>query len=133
MKRKLPAAEAETCDGCPAFKVEDASNVCVISISAIPSRLAAQVTEGVWNAVVTTLGKGTFLIRGPQERPVQTCALRAYEVRHIAPEPLPLRRNRPGNSADHRDRKEACRDLRMRVGAGQNAPKARDMKAEENG
>ena len=133
MKRPPPAIEAENCVHCPAFVPDKGVALCASGVSVIPSRLAAQVTDGVWNAVVTTLGKGTFLIRCPKDRPVLACPLRAYEVRHIAPKPLPLRRNRPGNSADHRDRKEACRDLRMRVGAGQNAPQARDMKAEENG
>ena len=92
MKRNLPAAAAEDCSGCPAFMADPGATVRVSGFSVIPSRLAAQVADGVWNAVVTTLGKGTFLIRGPQDRPVQACPLRAYEIRHVAADPLPSRK-----------------------------------------
>ena len=113
MKRQPPAAEAENCVHCPAFMADKGSAMCASGVSVIPSRLAAQVTDGVWNAVVTTLGKGTFLIRR-REMQATACPLRAYEIRHIAADPSPDR-NRREDSAGHRDRKGACRDLRVRV------------------
>ena len=117
MKRQLPAAEAEHCDRCPAFVADTDATVRASGFTLIPSRLVAQVTDGVWNAVVATLGKGTFLIRGPQDRPVHACPLRAYEIRHVAADPLPGRK-RPGKSADQRDRKGTCRDLLVWARAG---------------
>lgn len=113
MKPQPPAVEIGNCVHCPAFMADMGATMCVSGVSVMPSRLAAQVTDGVWNAVVTTLGKGTFLIRR-REMLAATCPLRAYEIRHIAADPPPDR-NRREDSAGHRDRKGARRDLRVRV------------------
>lgn len=118
MKRKLPAAEAEDCSRCPALMVDTGATVRVSGVSIIPSRLAAQVTDGVWNAVVTTLGKGTFLIRGPQDRPVHACPLRAYEIRYVAADPVPSRK-RAKNPAGRRKGKRTSENLFVRIPAGQ--------------
>ena len=112
MTRRFPTTEAENCDRCPAFMADQGSTTCASGVSAISSRLAAQVTDGVWNAVVTTLGKGTFLIRRRETR-AAACPLRAFEIRFIAADP-------------HRDRKEACRNLRGRVRPGRIYQQTRD-------
>jgi len=84
MKRQFPVIKAEECIHCPAFMVDAGSVVWASGFSIISSHLAAQVTEGGWNAVVTTLAKGTFLVRRLKELPADACPLRAYDVRHVA-------------------------------------------------
>ena len=113
MKRPLPAAEAENCVHCPAFMADKGATMGVSGVSVIPSRLAAQVTDGVWNAVVTTLGKGTFLIRRRKNQPANRCPLRSYEVRHIEVVSSPSRK-RAKDSAVRRERTGTCRDLLVR-------------------
>lgn len=83
----------------------------------VSSRLAAQETNGVWNAVVTTFGKGTFLIRRATILPANACPLRAYEVRHIAAGP-PLVRKRAVNPAGRPARNEIYQDLLVRIRTG---------------
>ena len=118
MKRQPPAAEVENCDRCPAVMADKGATVCASGFSVIPSRLAAQVTDGVWNAVVTTLGKGTFLIRSPQDRPAHACPLRAYEIRHVAADLLPSRK-RVKNPEGRRKGKGTSENLFVRIPAGQ--------------
>lgn len=125
MKRPLPAAEAGICVHCPAFMPDKGAALCASSFSVIPSRLAAQVTDGIWNAVVTTLGKGTFLIRRREGSLAAACPLRGFEIRYIPADPFPDR-NRREDSAGHRDRKGACRDLRVRVRTRQMNQETRD-------
>ena len=124
MKSPPPVAETENCARCPAFMAAAGTTLSMNGFSVIPSRVAAQVADGVWNAVVTTLGKGTFLIRR-REMQATACPLRAYEIRHIAADPSPDR-NRREDSAGHRDRKGACRDLRVRVRTRQMNQETRD-------
>ena len=113
MTRRFPTTEAENCDRCPAFMADQGSTTCASGVSVIPSRLAAQVTDGVWNAVVTTLGKGTFLIRRRKNQPANRCPLRSYEVRHIEVVSSPSRK-RAKDSAVRRERTGTCRDLLVR-------------------
>ena len=117
MKRQRSTVKAEDCAHCPACKVDGASAVCASNFSVIPSRLVAQVTEGVWNAVVTTLGKGTFLIRRSKNLPANACPLRAYEVRHVEAEARP-RRKRVKNPAGHAKEIDSCGDLFVRILTG---------------
>ena len=95
MKRNGPAVETADCDRCPAFKVADGAIVDVGNLVAIPGRLAAQETDGVWHAVVSTQGKGTFLVRRREGWAAAACPLRAYEIRFIAPD-QPLDRKPAG-------------------------------------
>lgn len=114
MKRKLPAAAVEDCSHCPAFVPNTGATVRASGFFAVPSRLAAQVTDGIRNAVVTTFGKGTFIIRGPQDGSVHVCPLRAYDVRHVPADPPPDR-NLPADQTDRRGPIEACQDQPVRV------------------
>jgi len=102
MQRQRHSVETAGCEPCPAFMGDDGSTACVGHFSIIPSRMAAQVTDGVWNAVVTTLGKGTFLIRHATNLPANACPLRAYEIRYIEVVSSPVR-------------KRVCRDQRAQV------------------
>lgn len=81
MHSQEQAVNAAPCRQCPERLVSDSAGVSVSALSVVPSRLAAQGTDGVWNAVVTTHGKGTFLIRCAPNLPADTCPLRAYDVR----------------------------------------------------
>ena len=103
MKRKLPAVAVEDCGHCPAFMPDPAATMRVNGFSVIPSRLAAQVADGVWNAVVTSFGRGTILVRRRAGLPASACPLRAYEVRHV-PAELPPVRKRSGGGAEQMDR-----------------------------
>lgn len=84
MKRQPLATESGHCGHGRAFRSATEAAGSRIDISAIPCRVAAQVTDGVWNAVVTTLGRGTFLIRRRERSQAAACPLQAYEIRHIA-------------------------------------------------
>ncbi len=86
MKRQPKTGKDEHCEHCPAFMSGMGAMVRVNGFSVVPGRLAAQVTDGEWNAVVTTLGRGTFLIRRREGVPGSACPLRAFEIRHIAKE-----------------------------------------------
>ena len=125
MKSPPPVAETENCARCPAFMADAGTTLSMNGFSVIPSRVATQVADGVWNAVVTAFGRGTILIRRRAGLPASACPLRAYEIRHVAAEPPPSR-NRPGDSADHRDRNEARQDLPMRVGTERNVKRTRN-------
>lgn len=105
MQQQRQSDKTAGCEPCPAFRVEDASNACAIRFSIVPSHLAAQVTDGVWNAVVTTLGKGTLLIRRPKNLPANTCALLAYEIRYIAPLLPPVQKGLGGRQTVGRGKK----------------------------
>lgn len=91
MKRQPPVSATGKCSHCPARMVGAGASVRAAGFSAIPSRLAAQATDGVWNAVVTTLGRGTLLIRRREDGPACACPLRAYEIRTIAAKLPPVR------------------------------------------
>ena len=83
MQRQRIDVETAGYEPYPALMGEAGSTAYVHHFSVIPSCLTTQVTEGVWNAVVTTPGKGTFLIRRQKDQSTQPCPLRAYEIRYI--------------------------------------------------
>ena len=114
MKQNEPVVKVVGCAHCPAFMAGAGPAVCARAISVIPSRMVAQVTDGVWNAVVTTLDKGTFLIRRLKGLPAHDCSLQTCEIRHIEADPPPGRK-RAGDSAHRRKKPESCRDLFVRV------------------
>lgn len=68
MKRKPPAPALENCSRCPAFVDDAGATVSVGGFAVIPGRLAAQVTDGVWNAVVTMNSKVALLDLDTSER-----------------------------------------------------------------
>lgn len=86
MKQRGPSFGSTGCDSCPELLIFDGASASVSALSVISGRLAAQVTDGAWNAVVTTTGKGTFLIRRLTES-AGVCSLRAYDVRFIPADP----------------------------------------------
>lgn len=80
---------AEECKHCPELLAPCHAWESVNSLAVIPSHLTARVTDGVWNAVVTTAAKGTFLIRRTKSLPATACPLQAYEIRCIPTDPAP--------------------------------------------
>ena len=83
MRAKRQTIEDTDGERCSGFMPNLGCSVCLQKLVAIPSHLATQVTAGVWNAVVTTLDRGTFLIRRPMNLSANACSLRAYEIHHI--------------------------------------------------
>ena len=81
MKSPPPVAETENCARCPAFMAAAGTTLSMNGFSVIPSRVATQVADGVWNAVVTAFGRGTILIRRRAGLPASACPLRAHEIR----------------------------------------------------
>lgn len=91
MMRALPAPATEACRYCPAFREGLGATLQASEGTILPSRLATQVEEGLWNAVVTTRGRGMFLIRRREGVPADACPLTVYEIRHIATKTPPER------------------------------------------
>jgi hypothetical protein len=58
----------------------DASDLCVQSVTVTATKKVVQTTDDGLDAVVTSAGKGTFLIRRRKGGP---CPLLCYEVRRI--------------------------------------------------
>lgn len=59
----------------------DALDLCVQSLTVIETRKVVQTTDEGWDAVVTSGGKGTFLIRRRKGRLSAQCPLLCYEIR----------------------------------------------------
>jgi hypothetical protein len=89
MHSQEQTGNAEECKHCSERLVSGCVIESVNALSAVPSHLTAQVTDGVWNAVVTTAVKGTFLIRRTKSLPATACPLQAYEIRCIPTDPAP--------------------------------------------
>ncbi len=86
MRHYEPAAPVAACNGCPAVVKDGESVLCVEQWRVVSSQLMVQVTEGDWNAVVTTARKGMFLIRRRDGLSTEACPLLKYDIRHIARE-----------------------------------------------
>lgn len=115
MMRALPAPATEACRHCPAFREGLGATLQASEGTVLPSLLATQVEEGAWSAVVTTRGRGMFLIRRREGVQADACPLTAYEIRHSATQ-TPPEREQVVNSADGRMQNGAWRERRVRVG-----------------
>lgn len=71
-------------DGCPTpGKDVGTPGVRVRIVGMLPTRRVAQAIGHAWNAVVTSNGRGTLLIRRRNAHPSNPCPLLRYEVRRI--------------------------------------------------
>ena len=87
-------------DPTAARKDREGPEVRVHSISVIETRSFSQLTNGTWNAVVTSGGKGTFLIRRQKDPLSGECPLLCYDVRNIDGEDRHTSGDQPAH--DHR-------------------------------
>jgi hypothetical protein len=61
----------------------EGSDLRVRNVTVIATRKVDQLMDGAWDTVVTSGGKGTFLIRRRKDRLSSQCPLLCYEVRRI--------------------------------------------------
>ena len=93
MRRQGKVVMAKECDATAskwavkrmARKRAEGSDPRVQSVTVIAARKVAQLTGSTWNAVVTSGGNGTFLVRRRKDRLSSQCPLLCYEVRSIEP------------------------------------------------
>jgi hypothetical protein len=105
MRRKRYGVAAKECDErsdpCAPRKGSGEADLRVQSVTVVAARKVVQQTDDALDAVVTSAGKGTFLIRRRKEHLSSPCPLLCYEVRRIDGGAHQGLHDRPADNADH--------------------------------
>ena len=122
MKPQKQLVEETGCRSCPAYWGSEVLNGSVQNLTVISSKMVAQMTDSTWHAMLTSVGKGKFLIRRRKNRTANACPLLNYDVRHIDADGRESQKLDPqtvGDLVGSRKARTACHELLMLVMLGQ--------------